>query len=134
MSVVSIRAALETALNGMSPSLSTAWENASFTPVSGTPYQQVHLLLAEPENIEFGARYREIGYMQVKLMYPLKNGTATAAARAQSLRTTFARGNTFTSGGINVMIHHTPEIQPGTVEDDRYAINVIIRFYAHITT
>lgn len=132
MSVVSIRAALETALNGMSPSLSTAWENASFTPINGTAYQQVHLLFAEPENVEYGSRHREIGYMQVKLMYPLKNGTATAAARAELLRATFARGNTFTSGAVTVMIMRTPEIQPGAIEDDRYAVNVIIRFFANI--
>lgn len=132
MSVVSIRASLETALNSMSPALSTAWENASFTPVNGTAYQQVHLLLAEPENVEYGSRHREIGYMQVKLMYPLKDGTATAAARAELLRTTFARGNTFTSGAVTVMIMRTPEIQTGKVEDDRYAVNVIIRFFANI--
>lgn len=70
--------------------------------------------------------------MQVKLMYPLQAGTATAAARAQLLRTTFTRGNTFSSGGVTVMTHRTPEIQPGTTEGDRYAINVIIRFYANI--
>lgn len=132
MSVVSIRAALETALNGMSPALSTEWENVAFAPVAGTPYQIVNVLFAEPENVEYGARHREVGYMQVKLMYPLQTGTATAAARAQLLRTTFERGNTFTSGGVTVMISRTPEIQPGTTEGDRYAINVIIRFYANI--
>lgn len=132
MSVVSIRAALETALNGMSPSLSTAWENVAFSPVAGTPYQIVNVLFAEPENAEYGSRHREVGYMQVKLMYPLQTGTATAAARAQLLRTTFERGNTFASGGVTVMISRTPEIQPGTTEGDRYAINVIIRFYANI--
>lgn len=132
MSVVSIRAALETALNGMSPSLSTAWENVAFSPVAGTPYQIVNVLFAEPENVEYGSRHREVGYMQVKLMYPLQAGTATAAARAQLLRTTFTRGNTFSSGGVTVMTHRTPEIQPGTTEGDRYAINVIIRFYANI--
>jgi len=36
MSVVSIRAALETALAAITPAMSTAYENAPFTPVNGT--------------------------------------------------------------------------------------------------
>ena len=36
MSVVKVKAALETALNGMT-ALATAWENVAFTPVAGTP-------------------------------------------------------------------------------------------------
>lgn len=132
MSVVKIRAALETALNSMTPSLSVAWENVAFTPVAGTPYQQAAVLFATPENNEFGARHRETGYMQVKLMYPLSVGTATSAARAELLRTTFARGNTFTNGGVSVMINKTPTIRPGNVEGDRWAVAVIIDFYANI--
>lgn len=132
MSVVAIRAALETALNGMSPALSAAWENAQFVPVAGTAYQQVHVLFATPSNREFGDRYQETGYMQVKLMYPLSVGTSAIAARAQLLRTTFKRGNTFASGGVTTMITETPEIAPGAVEGDRYGVPVKIRFVAQV--
>lgn len=132
MSVVAIRAALETALNGMNPTIATAWENVAFTPTPGTPYQQVNVLFAEPENNEYGSRHREIGYMQVKLMYPLQNGTATAAARAELIRTTFYRGATFTSGGVTVVIEKTPEVSPGSVEGDRYTIPVKVRFFANV--
>lgn len=132
MSVVKIRAALETALNAMSPAVSTAWENHSFTPVTGTAYQRVNVLFASPENIEFGSRHREVGYMQVTLMYPLQIGTSTVAARAELLRTTFYRGASFTNGGVAVVIDQTPEVSPGGVEGDRYAIPVKVRFYANI--
>lgn len=132
MSVVKIRAALETALNAMSPAVSTAWENMAFTPVAGTAYQRVNLLLATPENIEFGRHHREVGYMQVTLMYPLQVGTATVAARAELLRTTFYRGASFTASGVTVVIDQTPEVSPGSVEGDRYAVPVKVRFYANI--
>jgi hypothetical protein len=132
MSAVAIRAALETALNGMSPALSTAFENVAFTPVAGTAYQQVNVLFAEPDNLEFGSHYREIGYMQVKLMYPLQVGTATVAARAELIRTTFRRGASFTSGGVTVTIEKTPEIGNAQVEGDRYAMPVRVRFFANI--
>lgn len=132
MSVVAIRAALETALNGMSPALSTAWENAVFQPVADTPYQQVHVLFATPSNPEYGSRHQELGYVQVKLMYPLQVGTSTVAARADLIRNTFKRGSSFTSGTVTVVVNKTPEVSPGSVEGDRYAVPVKISFFANI--
>lgn len=132
MSVVAIRAALETALNGMTPALPTAWENAAFSPVAGMPYQAVHILFAEPDNIEFGSAHRELGYMQVTLRYPLQTGTAEIAARAELLRNTFYRGATFTSGSVKVVIDRTPEVGSGYVDGDRFVIPVTIRFFANI--
>lgn len=133
MSSVQIRAALESALNAMSPSLDTAWENVQHTPPSAsTAYQVVNLLFARPDNSEIGSSHQELGYLQVKLMYPLQTGPAAAAARAELLRTTFARGNSFTSGGVTVSITETPEILPAQIEDSRYAVIVRIRFRSFI--
>jgi hypothetical protein len=131
--VVNIRAALETALNGMSPSIATSFENAAFIlPIYPAPYQIVNILFARPDNREYGARHEELGYMQVKLMYRLQVGTADVAARAELLRSTFKRGNTFTSGGITVMVTETPSIGAGIVEGDRYAVAVKIPFHSNI--
>ena len=47
MSIVAIRTALETKLNTITPALSTAWENVLFTPVAGTAYHQVNLLMSD---------------------------------------------------------------------------------------
>lgn len=131
MSAVKIKAALETALSGMT-TLATAWENIEYAPIAGTPYQQVNILFAEPDNIEYGSNHRELGYMQVKLMYPLKNGSLTAITRAELIRSTFYRGASFTSSGVTVIIERTPEISAGSVEGDRWAIPVKIRFFANI--
>lgn len=132
MSAVKIRAALETALNAMSPAISTAWENMAFTPVAGTAYQQVNVLFADPDNTEFGSRHRELGYMQVKLMYQLQVGTSVVMARAELIRTTFYRGASFTNGGVTVIVEKTPEIGVGQVEGDRYAVPVRIRFFSNV--
>lgn len=132
--IVNIRAALETALNGMSPALATAWENNAFVPpASTTPYQKVHLLFATPDNLEMGASHQELGIFQVTLCYPLQIGTSTAAARAEALRTTFRRGSSFTSSGVTVNITRTPEVSAGTVAGDRFEVPVKIRFMAQIT-
>ncbi len=132
MSAVLIRSALEVALAAMSPALATAYENAPYTPVVNTPYQRVTMLLAQPANDEFGPIYREQGFLQVSLAYPLNAGAAAATARAQLIRSTFARGNTFTASGTSVHVTKTPEILPGRVEEDRFVIPVRIPFHAHI--
>ena len=131
MSAVKIKSALEVALNAMT-ALSTNWENTAFIPVAGTAYQQVNILLAEPENIEYGRTHRELGYMQIKLMYPLQVGSVTAITRAELIRSTFYRGASFTASGVTVIIERTPEIGAGSVEGDRWAIPVKIRFFANI--
>ena len=131
MSAVAIRAALETALSGMA-ALSTAYENAPFTPVAGTAYQRVTVLFAEPDNSETASNYVERGFMQVSLCYPLGTGSAAVAARAELLRATFRRGLSFTSGSVSVWIIGTPEITPGFVDGDRYIVPVRIRFYASV--
>lgn len=134
MSIVSIRAALETALAGMTPALATAYENSPYTPVNGIPYQRAYMVFADPDNRAYGPDYTEQGYMQISLFYPLQTGSAAANARAQLLRTTFKRGTDFTSGGITTTIALTPSVSPAFNDGDRYVLPVKIRFFAQITT
>lgn len=132
MSALLVRQALEAALAAMSPALATAGENANYSPVPGTPYQQVYLLLAQPANDEFSAVHREQGFLQVDLKYPLGKGTKDAITRAELIRTTFPRGASFTASGVTVNINRTPEIMPGRTEEDRFVVPVRIPFHAHI--
>jgi hypothetical protein len=76
--------------------------------------------------------YREQGIFQITLLYPLQAGTATAAARAQLIRTTFKRGLSMTSGTIKVKVMATPEISSGRVDGDRFSVPVKIRWQADI--
>jgi len=149
MSVIHARAALEVALNAMTPAIDTAYENVAFKPAdvtatgariegvpypkgAGKPYQQAHVLFAPPDNETFGRAHIERGYMQVKLMYPLLAGTAAVMARAELMRAKFYRGASFTSGGVTVIIEKTPEIGSGSVDGDRFVVIVKIRFFANI--
>ncbi|MFM9829731.1 MAG: phage tail terminator-like protein [Sphingomonas sp.] len=134
MSAVLCRKALEVALSGMSPSLATAWENAPYSPVVGTAYQAVSMILARPADIELSGRiHREQGFLQINLMYPLDTGPNAAETRAELVRSTFYASRTFTASGVTVHIDGTPEIAPARVEDNRYMVPVRVRFYAHIT-
>ena len=129
MSISAIRATLESALDGMTPAIQTAWQNVPFTPVTGTPYQRATLLLAEPDNREFGASFQEQGFLQVDLCYPQSVGSNAVEARAELLRTTFKRGTTIGS----ISIDATPEIKPAYNDGDRYLVPVRIRFNTYIS-
>lgn len=133
MSSILIRAALESALAGMSPALATAWENVPYTPVTGTPYQAAFLLMARPAKMvmDQGIR-REQGMLKVILRYPLNAGPSAAQARAELIRSTFYAGRTLSASGVTVTIDGTPEIAPAAVDGDRYAMPVNVFFYSNI--
>ena len=129
----SVAVALETRLAAIASPLATQWENALYTPISGTPYQAVKLLMAQPLNDERSARYVDQGYMQVTLRYPIDTGKGTALAAAQAVRDWFYRGLSLAAGGVTVLITDAPEIAPASVDGDRYALPVKIRFRAWAT-
>lgn len=133
MSISAIRSALESALDGMAPALATSWQNVPFIPVTGTPYQRATLLLAEPDNREFGASFQEQGFLQVDLCYPQSVGSNAVEARAELLRDTFKRGATFINGGITTTISATPELASAYNDGDRFVRPVKIRFHAYIS-
>ncbi len=133
MSIVKIRAALETHLAGMAGVLTTSYENAQFLPVSGTPFQKVNLLPAPTENPSIGAElHRELGVFQVSLYYPLNAGATACATMAENIRTRFARGTTITQDSVTVMIDSTPSISSGVVDGDRWFVAVSIDYSADI--
>jgi hypothetical protein len=132
MSLAQVRTALETALNSITPAIATAWENAPYSPVAGTPYQQVTLLRAQPDNPEIGAAFAERGFLQVNLFYPKDAGPGAAEARAELIRAAFPFGASLTSGGVTVNIIATPEVAPARAEDDRFLVPVRVRFSAFI--
>lgn len=135
MSEVLIRKALEKRLNGMTPALATAWENASFTPVTGTPYQRVNLLPATPDNPTIGGNYYLAqGIFQVTLCYPKGGGPSLSAARAEMVKSRFQRALSMTESGVTVTITRTPAIMPAFIDDDRYCIPISIRYHAHINS
>lgn len=124
-----LRAALEVALNGISPALATAWENAPYSPSPSVPYQRASLIPGTPINDEYGRNFADQGFFQVSLHWPPGLGAGPADDRALLLRSTFYRGATFTSGGLKVTIMKTPAILPAMTDDDgRYVKPVSIEY------
>lgn len=136
MSLLSIRQALEAHLSAMGPiytALPTIFENTGATPPKGAAYQKAFLLPAEPENPCTGSDFfREQGILQVSLYYPRQATAKPALERAEQTRLHFQPPRTLTSGGVEVIISRTPEIQRATIEEERYHVPVLIRWFANI--
>lgn len=128
MTVATIRAALESRLNGMASPLPTAWDAMHYTPSVGTPWQRVRLLMNQPVDHAVTAdlvQYR--GILEVMLFYPTGNGTSAIAAKAQAIADRFAPVQTLTSGSTRVEITQTARIGSGLAMDDGwYAMGVSI--------
>jgi len=135
MSIPIVRAALEKRLALLTPALVTAFENVTFAPVAGVPYQRLNLLPNTPDNSIMGsAVYFERGIFQISLMYPLGTGPGTADTQAQLLRAHFKRGTSMVEAGITVNIKDTPKVSPAFIDGDRYAVPISMSFQAQIET
>jgi hypothetical protein len=128
MSIVAIRSALESALDGMTPALATAWENMPFTPITGTPYQRAYLMDAPPDNREFGASFQERGYFHLNLYYPQGNGTRDTGIRVDLIREYFKRGRSF--GDVRIIA--TPTKKASFNDGDRFVTTVQIYFNVYV--
>ena len=128
MTLAAIRSALETQLATITPPIDTAYENAPYAPVAGTPYQACYVLLAAPLNIEMGPGFTDTGFFQVSLYYPKDKGPAAALARAEMIRTAFPFASSLTSGSTVVNIIATPEVGPARPDEDRFMVPVKIKF------
>ena len=127
-----MRAALETAISAMSPALDTAWENVAFAPSPGVAYQRVEFMFARPANDEVSANYRQDGICQVTLCYPTNAGAAAIVARAELLKATFARGQSFSANATVTKVSDTPEAMAAYVDGDRFCVPVRIRVFAQL--
>jgi hypothetical protein len=134
MSRTAIRMALETRLSEFPALEATAWENINFNPETDTPYQEVSVLFARPENITVGKDgvFRQAGYMQVTLLYPPNVGAGPASRYADLLSEWFPKGLSVAAEGVTTTVSEPAEHAPGGTRGDRYTINVRIRFFANI--
>lgn len=111
----------------------TAWPNVTFNPVAGYPFQKVNVVFARPEEPTAGCDfYREIGFLQVTLYYPLLQGDGLAMSRAELIRKTFPKGSSLTKDGVTVQFDKVAQIMEGVPTDESYIVVVRVPFYANI--
>ena len=109
----------------------TAFENVSFTPKTGQPYQRSSLAPLTPENPTLGDDYhREVGFYQVVLSYPKGEGIGNITAMAELVKDYFKRGATLVEGSDKIIVDRTPQISPVYINDNRAEITIRIRYYS----
>ncbi len=135
MSIALIQAALEQRLATLSPALATAYENATFTPVTGTPYQRITMLVNRPVDHAVTMDVtEERGIFQVSLFYPQGAGRGAAQARAELIKALFKPPLTLTNGAVKVEINKTVHIGGGMPDGDRWMVPVSIYWQSFQTT
>ena len=133
MSIVAIRALLESRLAVITPALATAFENFPFTPINGTPWQRVNLMAAQPLNPTMGDGFRrDAGIFQVMLFYPENAGPSAAALRSELVCAQFDRGLSLTSGSLRVLVNTSPWASIGRNDGGWYALPVSIPYVADV--
>lgn len=128
------RAALETAVLAVTPTVLTAMENAKFVPPGAdTLYQVCTIKNAKPIDLELSGPIIEMsGVLYVVVKAPLYTGSAAAFARAQLIKAAFPRKASFTNSGVTVFVKDTPEVV--TQEPDGVMFSVVVKvvWYAHV--
>lgn len=105
MSMIKIRALLQSHYTSVSSGVVHAFPNMKLNPVTGQAYERVDFLHVPPENPTFGeGLVRELGIMQVSLHHPQHAGAGAALERAETLKAAFKRGTTFNSASPNVRV------------------------------
>lgn len=127
--LIDITKAFHARLATVSPSISTAYEAVSFTPIEGVPYQRVQLVPRTPENPTLGdTYYREVGEFQIFLCYPLNQGTFNILQQAQLTRDVFKRGVALVYGSTTLTIMRTPNIGSPGVAGTRLVLPLIVKY------
>lgn len=127
MSIDRIQAALERHLATLTPAIDTAYENVTFTPVTGQPYQRVHMLVNRPVDRSLSMDMKEErGIFQVSLFYPQGQGRGTAQRHAQAIQDLFSPVLELVEGDTMVSIYDTPHIGSGAPDGDRWHLPVSV--------
>lgn len=119
------RQAIEQAILSVTPRIDTQFENATYSPKEGEPYQKLHFLPAKPASIAIDDSVTELsGVFQITLRYPAGEGVKDALARAESYAKVFYAGAKFDE----VYITAPCSVNILGVDGDRYGVAVSIYF------
>lgn len=121
--------ALSTHLNTLPSKPPIAWENASYTPVTGTLYLKENTLFASDDafTLADGDSVMKQGIYQVTVIAPASTTKFKAMDMTDKISEHFARGTVLVSGSISVRIKH-PSVSPAINLDGWCAIPVSIPY------
>lgn len=135
MSLNAIRNILNVKMATISATPRIAWENAPFTPKPTESHYRVNLLTAQtrPAANHRSAMDFESGIYQVDVFVPQNEGTASAGALAEAVRSLFYRGLKLSdANNISVMISSTPSIVFSSREGAFWRVQVDVPWFSYV--
>jgi hypothetical protein len=67
------------------------------------------------------------------VFYPINKGRGSAQAKAEAIKTHFARGLAMTENGLIVKVMRTPIVGSAIQDDKNYILPISINYFAEIT-
>ena len=127
--MLNARLAFEEAINAISPTIATAYENVSFTPSSGVAYQELYDIPALNNHLFIdNSEFEGLGIFQITLKYPSGTGMKTVSNRAELYVSSFPVGRKLTKNGDIITVLQTPKINNLGVDGDRVIVAVSINY------
>lgn len=127
--MLNTRLAFEEAINAISPTIATAYENVSFTPSSGVPYQELYDIPASNDHLFMdNSEFEGLGIFQITLKYPSGQGMKTVSNRAELYVSSFPVGTKLTKNGEVITVLQTPKVNNLGVDGDRVIVAVSINY------
>ena len=127
--MLNARLAFEEAINAINPTIATAYENVSFTPSSGVPYQELYDIPASNNHLFINnAEFEGLGIFQITLKYPSGQGMKTVSNRAELYVSSFPCGRKLTKNGDTITVLQTPKVNNLGVDGDRVVVAVSINY------
>lgn len=127
--MLNARLAFEEAINAINPTIATAYENVSFTPTSGVPYQELYDIPASNNHLFIdNAEFEGLGIFQITLKYPSGAGMKAVSNRAELYVSSFPCGRKLTKNGDTITVLQTPKVNNLGVDGDRIVVAVSINY------
>lgn len=130
--VMAIRAAIETTVADIAyeNDIPVVWENAQYTPTTGTPYLSAWMLPAPTRNLTIGTNgpNKYYGVFQVSIFYPQGQGPGQAAELAVEFLTTFAKGTILLADNYRITISMS-YLGTAILKDGWYMVPVSVNYY-----
>lgn len=127
--MLEVKQAFEQKINTITPTIATAYENTTFTPANGVPYQELYLLPSYNDDTFQDSRLVN-GIFQITLKYPTLKGNKDILERVKLYLDSFKSGDTITNGGIVVNVLGHPTVKNMGVIGDRVVSIISVNFWA----
>jgi len=114
--------------------LPVAWPNKAFTPPTTGKFLRADFIPGRVDRICIGSdeRHRQLGIMQVSVMWPLSKGTDEPTDMAGAIRGLFPVDLVLTDADIRVRVIERPALAGPIIEEQRLMIPVTVEWEAFL--